>query len=181
MWTTSTDGTSTNQDLFLLQNIEPRRSSSIRRGYCHGAGLGATILSSRVNALVVPWVSVAFRVTRMRCHGDNLSPVSVPFLGVLCVSAEFCWVLRIGNHCMDSVAIRALSIVYVLMFFFFLLYATSCSLDCLSRIQSLPLVFEPSCPGTLLSFACSSIALRSLESCPRTPPCPVTLRPRDII
>jgi hypothetical protein len=79
--------------------------------------------------LAVPWVSVAFCVTRMRCHGDNVSPVSVPFRCVLWVSAEFCWVLPIGNHCMDSVAIKALSIVYVLMFFFFFLYATSCVLD----------------------------------------------------
>ncbi len=87
-----------------------------------------------------PWVSVASRVTRVRCHGDNVCPVSVPFRSVLWVSAEFFWVLRIGNHCMDSVAIRALSMVCVLMFFFFLLYATSCILDRLSRIQSLPLV-----------------------------------------
>ncbi len=79
----------------------------------------------------------------MRCHGDNVSPVSVPFRGVLLVSAEFFWVLRIGNHCMDSVAIKALSIVYVLIFFSFPLYATSCILDRLSRIQSLPLVPEP--------------------------------------
>ncbi len=79
--------------------------------------MGATILSSGVEVLAVPWVSVAFRATRMRCHGDNVSPVSVPFRCVLSISVEFCWVLRIGHHCMDSVAIKALSIVYVLMFF----------------------------------------------------------------
>ncbi len=78
----------------------------------------------------------------MRCHGDNVSPGSVPFRCVLGVSAEFFGVLRIDNHCTDSVAIKALSIVHVLMFFFFLLYATSCILDRLSRIQSLPLVPE---------------------------------------
>ncbi len=46
---------------------------------------------------------------------------SVPFRWVLWVSAGFCFIPRIGNHCMDSVAIKVLSIVYVLMFFFFLL------------------------------------------------------------
>ncbi len=55
----------------------------------------------------------------MRCRGDNVSPGSVPFRCVLRVSAEFFWVLRIGNHCTDSVAIKALSIVHVLMFSFF--------------------------------------------------------------
>ncbi len=50
---------------------------------CHGARLGATILSSGVDVLAVPWVSVAFHVTRMRCHGDNVSPASVPFRCVL--------------------------------------------------------------------------------------------------
>jgi hypothetical protein len=145
LWTTSTDGTPRNRHLFLLQTIEPRRSSAIERGYCHGAGLGATILSSGVDVLAVPWVSIAFRVTRMCCHGDNISPVSVPFRFVLWVSAGFCWVLRIGNHCMDSVAIKVLSIVYVLIFFSFLLYAMSCILDRLSRMHSFPLVLETSC------------------------------------
>ena len=79
----------------------------------------------------------------MRCHGDNVSPVSVPFRSVLWFSAEFFGVLRIGILCMDSVAIKALSIVSVLTFFSFLLHATSCILDRLSRIQSLPLVPEP--------------------------------------
>ncbi len=104
--------------------------------------MDATILSSRVDVLADPRVSVALRVTRMRCHGNNVSPVSVQFQCVLWVSAEFCWILRIGNHCIDSVAIRALSTVYILMFFLFLLYATSCILDRLSRIQTLPLVLE---------------------------------------
>ncbi len=101
---------------------------------CHGAGLGATILSSGVGVLVVLWVSVAFRVTRMRCHGDNVSPVpfrSVRFFG--CPRSSF-EVLRIGNYCMDSVAIKALSILTVLVLFFFSLYAMSCILDRLSRI-----------------------------------------------
>ncbi len=66
------------------QDIEPHRSPAIGRGYCHHAGLGATILSSGVDVLVVPWVSVAFCVTRVRCHGDSVSPVplrSVRFVG----------------------------------------------------------------------------------------------------
>ncbi len=32
---------------------------------CHGAGMGATILSSGVDVFAVPWVSVAFLITRM--------------------------------------------------------------------------------------------------------------------
>jgi hypothetical protein len=81
--------------------------------------LGATILSSGVGVLAVLWVSIAFCVTRVRCHGNNVSPVSVPFRLVLWVSTEFFWDLRIGNHCMDSVAIKALSIVSVLVLFSF--------------------------------------------------------------
>ncbi len=177
LWTTSTDGTQTNQDLFLLQNIEPRRSSAVGGGYCHGAGLGATILSSGVDVLADPRVSVALRVTRMRCHSDSVSPVSVPFRCVFWVSAEFCWVLRIGNHCIDSVAIKALSIVYVLMFLSFLPYATSCILDRLSKIQTLLLVPEPL---VCKLFVRNPLALaqppRSLESCYCSPICPVTLR-----
>ncbi len=156
LWTTSTDGTLTNQDLFLLQNIEPRRSLAIGRRYCHGAGLGATILNSRVDVLAVQWVSFALRVTRMRCHGNSVFPISIPFRCVLWVSAEFCWVLQIGNHCMDSVAIKSQSIVTVLVFFSFLLHATSCILDPLSRIESLLLVPEPSSPRTPPSLVCLS-------------------------
>jgi hypothetical protein len=40
--------------------------------YCHGVGLDAIILSSGVDVLAVPGVSVAFRVTRVRYHGDNV-------------------------------------------------------------------------------------------------------------
>jgi hypothetical protein len=52
--------------------------------FCYGARLGATILSSRVDVLAVPWISVVFCVTRMCCHDDNVSPVmlcSVQFFG----------------------------------------------------------------------------------------------------
>ncbi len=104
-----------------MAGLAPRRQgkkhSDERLRRCHGAGLGATIFSSRIDVLAFPWVSVAFRATRVHCHGDSISPVSVPFRCVLWVSAEFCGVLWIGNHCMDSVAIRALSIVIVLAFF----------------------------------------------------------------
>ncbi len=86
--------------------------------------MDATILSSRVDGLAVPWISVAFRVTKRPWHGDNVSPVPAPFRFVLWVSAEFCWVLWIGNHCMDSVAIKAPSIVTVLVFF--ALFFTQC-------------------------------------------------------
>jgi hypothetical protein len=51
---------------------------------CHGAGLGASILSSSVDVLVVPLVSVRFCATRIRCHGDSVSLVldcSVSFFG----------------------------------------------------------------------------------------------------
>ncbi len=46
--------------------------------------IGATILSSGNDVLAVPWVSIAFRATGVRCHGDSVSPVplrSVQFFG----------------------------------------------------------------------------------------------------
>ncbi len=48
-------------------------------GNSHGAGLGATVLSSGVDVLAVLWVSVVFRVARMLCLGDSTYPISVPF------------------------------------------------------------------------------------------------------
>jgi hypothetical protein len=76
---------------------------------------------------------------------------------------------------MDSATIKALSIVTVLVLFFFLLYATFCISDRLSIIKSLPLVLE-----NPLFVNSSSKPLRSspapcpLESCSYTPPCSVT-------
>jgi hypothetical protein len=57
-----------------------------------GAVFDATILSSRVDVMAVPWVSVAFRLTRVRYHGDSVSQVplcSVRFLGFLRGSVRF--------------------------------------------------------------------------------------------
>jgi hypothetical protein len=42
--------------------------------------------------LADPWVSLAFRIKRMRCHGDSVSPVplrSVRFFGFLQSSVGF--------------------------------------------------------------------------------------------
>ncbi len=167
--------TPTNLDLFQRQNNEPHRSSAIGGRYCHSAGLGATILSSGVDVLAVTWVSVAFRATGLCCHSNSLSLIplcSVRFFGV---SSEFCMILRIGNHCMDSVAINLLSIVTVLVLFYFLLYATSYIIDCLSRIRPLPLVIKHLVRELFSSYLVTfSSALSSPESHSCTQLCPVT-------
>ncbi len=54
---------------------------------CHSGELVATIFSSGVDVLAVPWVSVAFRIIRMRCHGDSVSPVPLHSVGFF----EFSW------------------------------------------------------------------------------------------
>ncbi len=137
--------------------------------------MGTTIHSSGIDVLVVPWVSVGFRTTRMRCDDDSVSPISYLFRCVLWLSTRFCGILETGNHRMDSVAIRALSIVFVLIFSFFLLYAMSYILDLLSRIQSLPLVLELFvCELFSEKLPFSGPALRSLESGSCTPFYPVT-------
>ncbi len=92
--------------------------------------------------LAVPRVSVAFRIAGVLCHSDSIPPVPLRSFRFFGFPRKFCEVLRIENHCMDSVAIKALSIDSVLTFSFFLLYATSCILDRLSRIQSFLLVLE---------------------------------------
>ena len=90
--------------------------------------------------------SVRFCAAAMRCHGDSVTPDSVPLRNVPWVSFRFYVVLRMGNYSTDLVAIKAPCILTVVTFFSFLLYATSCILERLSRIQKLP---SSSCPCLL--------------------------------
>ncbi len=88
---------------------------------CHSAGLVATILHTGVDLLVVLWVSVAFCVSEGALSRRKRIPDSAILRLVPWVSADFGCVLRIDNSSLDLVAIKALSIVTVLVLLLFLL------------------------------------------------------------